>query len=419
MIALLLAMAAGQEVQGFAELRATAAIGADGPPFQLIERFRPTFQAPLSDRFFLSTTVEMGLVQGRNNTDVFETALRESALGPLLEAASCEWPDNANNVFGIDRASDYLAVDRLYLDAYHPKFDLRIGRQALQWGSALFINPTDPFPQVLFTEPFKPRAGVNSARITVPFGDLNQVQAVIGTNDTFTKVRAAVRGTVNAANTDFSVVSAYRQESDEVLVGLDIKGTLGVGFWLEGGVAFRGLTEDSLDVYETIAAGADYSFPILQTLIVSGQYIRNGAEPSGASALSAVQPPECDTPTPFDDATATEPDPFAPFLSGRDYGLLAVSSAVTQDVMANVVWLQNMGDGSAIFVPSASIQLPKGFDLSLTAQIPVSSWGDGGEFHPSDDDLTLSVPIGATSVPIDLTGLIPDASVFVWTRYNF
>ena len=46
MIALLLAMAGAQEVQGFAELRATAAIGADGPPFQLVERFRPTFEAP-------------------------------------------------------------------------------------------------------------------------------------------------------------------------------------------------------------------------------------------------------------------------------------------------------------------------------------------------------------------------------------
>jgi hypothetical protein len=254
-IALVLAMAAGQEVQGFAELRATAAIGADGPLLQVIERFRPTFEAPLGDRFFLSTTVEMGFVQGRNNTDIFESTLRNSDLGPLLDAANCEWPDNANNVFRIDRASDYLAVDRLYVDAYHPKFDLRIGRQALQWGSALFINPTDPFPQVLFTEPFKPRAGVNSARLTVPFGDLNQVQAVIGTNDSFTKVRAAVRGTVNAVNTDFSVVSAYRQESDEVLVGLDIKGTLGVGFWLEGGVAFRGLTDESLDVYETVAVG--------------------------------------------------------------------------------------------------------------------------------------------------------------------
>ena len=200
---------------------------------------------------------------------------------------------------------------------------------------------------------------------------------------------------------------------------MDIKGTAGIGFWLEGGVAFRGLTEETLDVYETLAVGADYSFPVLQSLIVSGQYIRNGAEPSGVSALSSIETPECDVATPFDDASDAEPDPFAPFLSGRDYGLLVVSSGVTRDLMANVVWLQNIGDGSAILVPSASFRLPKGFDVSLTAQIPVSAWGDGGEFHPSDDDMTLSVPIGETSVPIDLSGLVPDASVFVWSRYNF
>ena len=50
MTLLLLALASGQEVQGFAELRASAVVGAEGTPVQVVERFRPSFEAPLSER---------------------------------------------------------------------------------------------------------------------------------------------------------------------------------------------------------------------------------------------------------------------------------------------------------------------------------------------------------------------------------
>ena len=52
---LLLAITAahGQEVQGFAEVRANWSVGVDGFPLQFVERFRPTFDAPLSDRVHL------------------------------------------------------------------------------------------------------------------------------------------------------------------------------------------------------------------------------------------------------------------------------------------------------------------------------------------------------------------------------
>lgn len=419
---LLASLAQAQTAQGFAEVRAVGSAGVEGTPWQLVERFRPTFEAELHERVLLATTIEAGLRQGRDNTVVLRDLLQASELGPYLDAADCVWDEHENTVFRIDRASDYLSVDRLYLDLYQPGFDLRLGRQALQWGSALFINPTDPFPQVLFTEPYKPRAGVNAARLTVPLGELNQVQAVVGTNDTFTAPRVALRGTVNAANTDWSAVAAWRQESDEFLTGIDIKGTAGVGFWFEGGVVFQGvLTDAESDWYEQFAVGVDYSFPILQSFIVAGQYVRSGAEVNGSStgALATVAGPECADGSPLGSNESAEPDPFAPFLTGRDYGLLSVAAGITQDLSANAAWLQNFGDGSAILIPSVSVALPKGFDVSLTAQVPVNTWGDGGELAPSDDDLILTLPTPDGTARVDLAGLSPDATLILWSRYNF
>jgi hypothetical protein len=419
MIVLLLPLAsAGDDAAGFAEVRLAAYAGADGTPWQLVTRARPSFERDLGERVRIATTIEAALAQGRDNQQIVASALADSDVGPLLDLAGCTWPENDNEWFDVDGADDYLHVDRLFVDVYQPGFDLRVGRQALQWGSALFVNPTDPYPQVLFTEPWRPRAGVNAARLTVPIGDRHQIQAVAGLDDDFQQVRAAARATANWKETDWSVLAAVRPESDELLTGVDIKGTAGVGFWVEGALHWQGLTEPDADlvVKGDLAVGVDYSFPLLETLYVAGQYVRaQGSDRTAAASLGAIQGPECDQPTPFD--TDTEPDPFAPFFSGTDYGLLVANLAITRDVTVSNAWLQNLGDGSAVLIPSATVRPTGRIDVSLTGQIPAQLWGDGGEFHPNDADLVLTVP--DTDLSVDLSGLVPDATVFLWTRYSF
>lgn len=411
-IVLLAGVANAQEVSGFAEVRGSMVLGADGTPVQLVERVRSSFEAPLGERLSLSTTIEAGLSQGRNSTTVLRGTLEDSALNPLLLAAGCSWPEYDNGLFRTNDAGDYLIVDRLYLDWYHPIFDLRVGRQALQWGSAQFINPTDPFPQVLFTQPWLPRAGVNSARITIPFGELNQFQGVVGTDDDFKTVRLATRTTVNWKQTDWSLIAAYRQESDELLAGVDIKGTLGVGYWFEGALRIRDLTDD-VSVTEQFVVGVDYSVPVFEALVFSAQYVRNGDTGDSGVLAGLAGGPECEDESLF--GAPAEPDPFAPFLTGHNYGMVTVSSAFTPSFSASTTWLQNLGDGSAIWIPSVNLLLPKQFDLSLSGQIPVATWGNG-EFKPDDDDLILRLPSGESA---DLSGLVPDASLFLWTRLNF
>jgi hypothetical protein len=404
-----------QEVRGFIEVRGTGSVGVDGDPVQVVERVRPTMQAPLTDRLALVMTVEAALAQGRDQGDEVQRILTESDLGPLLDFAGCEWPTHSNERLGIDGVDDYLGVERLYVDAYSKQVDVRVGRQAVNWGSAQFLNPTDPFPEVLLSEPWRPRRGVNAVRANVPLG-VHDVTAVAGANDDFTSLRAAGRVRLNAAETDFAVVGAYRQDAEDGLVGIDIRGTLGVGFWLEGALA----VDD--DPHEEIAVGLDYSFPVLESMIVAAQYYRNGAGGDGAAlgGISAgIEPPECDQDGADELFGGEASDPFAPVLSGRDYLLISAMVGVSRDVSVSIAGLQNLGDGTGLLLPTVATSPTGWLEVSASAQIPVRTWGDGRELSPRDEDLQMSVEGPTGPITVDFSGLVPSAAITLWTRANF
>lgn len=419
-IIMLSSAALGQEVSGFGELRFHAHVGVDGSWWEAVQRLRPEFEAPLHERLVLATTIEVGLHQGRTIQREVQRTLEASDFGPIMSSMGCEWPSADGEVFGRDDVLGHAGVERLYLDAYLPWADLRLGRQAVHWGSAFLVNPTDPFPEVLMTEPWRPRAGVNALRATFPVGDAHQIRALVGTNDRFDAVRLAARGTLRVDVVDLSLMGAWRQETEDGIVGVDVRGTWGVGYWLEAALHVAGPEGD--DPYEEIAVGIDYSFPLLEALVLSGQYYRNGGgvpEPaSGASTArmgAAIEAPACG-----DDAspvfTGPAPSPFAPFFSGTDYGMLSMNLGVTPELSVSGVWVQNLRDGTGLAVPMVSY-LPNGWlELVLAAQVPVATWGDGGELRPADEDLLVEMQPG---VGLDLSGLAPEATILFWSRFSF
>jgi hypothetical protein len=419
-ILLLPLVARGQEVSGFGELRFHGHAGVDGEWWELTQRLRPELEAPLLRRLVLATTLEVGLHQGRTIQREIQRTLESSSLGPTLSTMGCEWPAADGEVFGSARAQGYAGIERLYLDTYLPWADLRLGRQAVHWGSAFLVNPTDPFPEVLMTEPWRPRAGVNALRATVPIGDAHQVRALIGANDRLDAVRVAANGTLRIDVVDLSLVGAWRQESGDGIVGLDVRGTYGVGYWLEAALHVAGLEPE--DRFEEIAVGVDYSFGVLEILVLTGQYYRNGGgspEPdTGAGAArmgAAIEAPDCgdSAPSLFGDV---EPDAFAPFFSGTDYGMLSMSLGILPDLRVNGVWVQNLRDGTGLAVPMVSFAPTGWLELVLAAQIPVALWGDGGELRPAHEDLRVEVQPG---VGVDLGGLVPEATILCWSRFSF
>ncbi len=408
--------ARAQRGGGFVEVRAHTFAGVTGDDWLLVERVRPNFSLELRERLVLSATIEAAWSQGRCLQREVQRTLEASEVGPLLDAAGCEWPQPTNRTLGVSEVGDYLMVDRLHVDLYLPWADVRVGRQAVQWGSAFFINPTDPFPEVLLADPWRPRAGVNAARVTVPIGDAHQVQALLGTNDAFTKIQAAIRGTVGIGEADVSVSGAWRQELGRGVIGLDIRGNLELGYWLEAA-----LNVDNGTVYEELAVGVDYSFAVLERLVVIAQFYRNGAsggdQDSFARLRSSVELPDCDGD--FLLGTDGDGDRFAPVLTSHHYAILSAQLAVDPELSLTALWVQNLSDGSALFVPTVSYAWTGWLTVAGAAQIPLSAWGDGGELRPSEEDLVVVFDEGPSAATVDTSGLVPSATVIVWTRVNF
>ena len=99
--------------------------------------------------------------------------------------------------------------------------------------------------------------------------------------------------------------------------------------------------------------------------------------------------------------------------------MLSALLMINPEVSLNALWIQNLGDGSAMAVP-VLMGYPTGFmELAVAAQIPLSLWGDGGELHPSHDDLQISYDTGAVPLTLDFSGLLPAATFIFWTRFNF
>jgi len=403
--------------QGFAELRLSLFPGADGQAWQLVERVRPTLTAELSERIKLVATVEAGLRQGRDLTRELERTLEASALGPVLQELQCRWPRYENTLLRIDGAADYLYVDRLYLDVYAGALDVRVGRQALNWGSAQFFNPTDPFPEVLLAEPWRARRGVNAVRAVVPIGESHDVTAVVASNDALNELRAAAKLRLNWAGTDFALVSVYRGAHRNGLIGIDIRGTLEVGYWLEAAYLV-GETP-----HEELAAGIDYSFSIFERATAFLQYYRNGAgstDPSGYqrnAILGGIRGPDCGS-LPLSVGASPARDPFAAFTLGRDYLVAGANVLFIPELSASLAWLQNLNDGTGLLVPTVSYNALDWLDLALSAQVPYAAAG-GGELKPGRRDLRLRYGTLGDAVSVDLSGLVPDATVTLWSRASF
>ncbi len=174
----------------------------------------------------------------------------------------------------------YHNLDRASLNYSTEYADISIGRDAIAWGSARIINPTDVVAPFSFDQlDTEDRVGVDAIRIRIPIGVLGEVDTgyVIGENFDYDKSALFLRTQLNAIETDFSISLIQFQRN--LLAGIDItRGIGGAGFWLETAYVF---TEPLMDMnsasdnYLRSSIGLDYSFN--GSLFTFIEYHFNGA----------------------------------------------------------------------------------------------------------------------------------------------
>ena len=281
-------------------------------------------------------------------------------------------------------------LDRALITICLPLVDIYVGRQAIAFGSARVVNPTDvvaPFTYEALDK--EERVGVDAIRLRFPVGMMGEldVGAISGRNFWLKHGAGFVRSRFYVQETDVLLMAMVFQE--HLLLGVDLARSLvDAGSWLEaawtrtsGGRSFVRLS-----------GGLDYQFA--NGLYGFFEYHLNGAGLSREGDYLRL----------LLDPAYTE---GGVYLLGRHYAAPGLTCQATLLLTVSLQTLLSLTDGSAFLAP--------GFEYGLSQDVFVSGGmfyglGRGPQSRKSEIDGSMEIE------PRSEFGLYP-AIYFVSLRY--
>ncbi len=168
-------------------------------------------------------------------------------------------------------------LDRAFFDVELGDWDLRIGRQAINFGQAQIWNPVDLVDSNSPLDFDVVKEGIDAFRASWAASSTASVQGLVAFPDGGTL--ALLRGEVLAGSADLGFLAAADARTDEVVFGFDVKGDWGVGYWIES--AFHDLSEG--EDYLQVVAGFDYSFAVQDQLYLAVQLYHDESGGTGVA----------------------------------------------------------------------------------------------------------------------------------------
>jgi hypothetical protein len=251
-------------------------------------------------------------------------------------------------------------LDRAFLTLKTKPADIYVGRQAIAWGSARVINPTDVLAPFAFDElDVEDRIGVDAIRVRMPIGLLGEMDAgyVFGRDFELERSAMFLRSKFNYLNTDISLLAVDFQEN--LLTGLDIARSIGgAGFWLETAYVFvDALNSDKSDCsqdYFRGSAGLDYSLRDGTYLFAEYHFNQAGAKKPD-KYLTVIQ-----------DIAYRE---GSVYLLGRHYLAPGISHQLTPLITFSGEALLNMADPSIFVMPQLEYNIAEDIYVSAGAYV--------------------------------------------------
>ncbi len=186
------------------------------------------------------------------------------------------WVDLSTNLFSGDSYVLNSMIDRLWLDYTKDKWQVRIGRQRVNWGMTMIWNPNDIFNAYSYFDfDYPERPGIDGIRLQYYTSFSSSLEAVLKA-DHENRVSTAVRYRFNKWNYDFQTLAGYYNEEDWVF-GLGWAGQIeGAGFY--GELTYLVPTTRREEAIFISSIGANYTFKnslMLQTEILYSSNINN------------------------------------------------------------------------------------------------------------------------------------------------
>lgn len=316
--------------------------------FAVAYDFTPRVQDPL---LFSQSAFAVGVASSRYRVVDFDARIYPSA-------------DAAMGSVGI-----YHNLDRAAVQFSTDFADFSIGRDAIAWGSARIINPTDIIAPYTYDQlDTEDRVGVDAVRARIPVGVMGEVDTgyIFGNNFDFDKSAVFLRTQLNAAETDFSILLLEFQR--DMLIGLDVaRGIGGAGFWLETAYVLVEPFDDEPDVsdnYLRTSVGLDYSF--------------------GGETYAFIE-------YHFNGAGATKPENYLAnleqsaytrggvYLLGRHYLAPGFTHQLTPLVNFSGQMLFNLSDPSTFVAPQIAYNVAEDIHLSIGGFVSIGKRPQNGE----------------------------------------
>ncbi len=257
--------------------------------------------------------------------------------------------------------SGEFRVDRAYVDFTRDRMDLRLGRQALNFGSGLIWNPVDLFDTNTPLNFAVEKVGVDSIRASYSPGATTRLMGILALQNGLPVSLARAQWVIGSAG--FAVMAGDRRTLEEQVLGFDMKGDLVVGYWVESTVH---LPRDR-SPYFRMLFGVDYSFPVLETLNVAAQYYR---DTSGGTGIDTY------------DYAAYQAG-LRPFL-GRQYVSLTGDLGVTEFTALSTALILNLEDQSGLAVLGVRRTFLDNLEVSGRLLL-FGGFSGAGEFNPVGD----------------------------------
>jgi hypothetical protein len=256
---------------------------SDGVTFNSSLNNRLNFRYVTSDRFHVSLEVRNRLLAGE--------MIRE--YGPLMK----EMLQNDN---GLADASYvplsgegwlwHLNADRFYADWRGGRWQVRIGRQRINWGINMVSNPNDLFNNFSFFDfDYEERPGADAIRIQHFTGDMSRIELAVSPAKTPKEAVAAMLYSFNRKGYDFQFIAGYFRH--RTALGAGWAGNLRSSGFKGEVTLFNNLDQtDSMTV--VVAAGVDHMFD--NSMYLFAEILYNGGYTGDITLFRITEPMRAD-----------------------------------------------------------------------------------------------------------------------------
>ncbi|MBL1434610.1 MAG: hypothetical protein COB08_000215 [Rhodobacteraceae bacterium] len=336
---------------------------------------------------------EAQVLLGYQAGDAVGFAAALAGMSPSAPPAS--FFDLSTEVFSDFRQAMTIAIDRLSVSYASQRFVLKLGRQAVTWGSGMVFRPSDiiaPFAPNAIDTAYKP--GVDMAYAQLLFDSGNDIEAVFvprravaGGPLASEESTLALRSTVLIG--DFDGTALLAQDHGDTLLTLGLGGPVGDAAWnIELGQWFLADGSTAMNILANISNSGTIGE---MNITYFAEYFHNGFGVDTATPLDAL-------PTALADRLATG----QLFNIGQDFLALGAQLGVSAAVTISPSLIASLNDGSVFVAVQAGISLSDNLDVSLNAG---KGFGPNGtEFGGRETSAGSAVYLGApTSVGINIT----------------